>query len=94
MVKKPFTTTGTITGQQVKAARAWLDLSQDDLSAETMVARRAIQDFETGKGAPKPRTLRDLRTALEGRGIAFLFVDERAVGIAASDQVQKVSHKE
>ena len=40
MVKKPFTTTGTITGQQVKAARAWLDLSQDDLSAETMVARQ------------------------------------------------------
>lgn len=94
MVKKPFTTTGTITGQQVKAARAWLDLSQDALSAETMVARRAIQDFETGKAAPKPRTLRDLRLALEGKGIAFLFVDERAVGIAVSDQVQKVSNKE
>lgn len=94
MVKKPSATTGTITGKQVKAARAWLDLSQDDLAAETMVARRAIQDFESGKGTPKPRTLRDLRLALEGRGITFLFVDQRAVGITASDVAQKVIPKD
>lgn len=94
MVKKPSVTTGTITGKQVKAARAWLDLSQDDLAAETMVARRAIQDFETGKGTPTPRTLRDLRLALEARGITFLFVDQRAVGITASEVGQKVIPKD
>jgi DNA-binding transcriptional regulator YiaG len=81
MVKKPFTTTGTVTARQVKAARAWLELSQDELSAETLVARRAIQDFETGKRDPQPRTLRDLRFALEKRGIEFLFIGDRAVGI-------------
>lgn len=89
MVKKLFATTGTITGQQVKAARAWLNLSQDDLSAETMIARRAIQDFEAGKGTPTPRTLRDLRAALEERGIAFLFVEGQAVGIAATGPTPK-----
>jgi DNA-binding XRE family transcriptional regulator len=94
MVKKPFTTTGTITGPQLKAARAWLDLSQDDLAAASMVARRAIQDFETGKGAPKPRTLNDLKTALEKKGIEFLFVEGRAVGIAVSAAAQKVASKD
>jgi predicted transcriptional regulator len=94
MVNNPFKTTGTITAQQVKAARAWLDLSQDALSEASLVARRAIQDFETGKGAPKPRTLQDLKRALEQEGITFLFDGDRAVGIVATDSIQKVAGKE
>jgi transcriptional regulator with XRE-family HTH domain len=82
MVKKSFTTTGTVTAQQIRAARAWLDMSQQDLAAETMVARRAIQEFELGNREPQPRTLRDLRIALEKRGIEFLFVEGRAAGIS------------
>ena len=83
MVKKPFTSLGTVTAQQVRAARAWLDLSQDDLAEKTGITRRAIQDFENGKRTPQPRTLRDFRNALEQLGIEFLFVEERAVGICA-----------
>jgi DNA-binding transcriptional regulator YiaG len=86
MVKKPFTSAGTITAQQVRAARAWLNLSQDDLAATTLIARRAIQDFENGKREPQPRTLRDLRTALEQAGIEFLFIGEHAVGICTRDR--------
>ena len=78
---KPFTSAGTITARQVGAARAWLNLSQDDLAATTLIARRAIQDFENGKREPQPRTLRDLRNALEQAGIEFLFIGEHAAGI-------------
>jgi DNA-binding transcriptional regulator YiaG len=85
MVKKPFTSAGTITAQQVRAARAWLNLSQDDLAATTLIARRAIQDFENGKREPQPRTLRDLRVALEQAGIEFLFIGEHAAGICKRD---------
>lgn len=85
MVKKPFTFSGTVTAQQVKAARAWLDLSQDDLAKRTGLTRRAIQDFENGKRTPQPRTLRDFKNALEELGIEFLFVEERAAGICARD---------
>ena len=85
MVKKPFSTTGTVTAQQVRAARAWLDLSQQDLAEASLVARRAIQEFELGKREPQPRTLRDLREALEKKGIKFLFVDGRAVGICIEE---------
>ena len=83
MVKKAYTSLGTVTAQQVRAARAWLDLSQDDLAEKTGITRRAIQDFENGKRTPQPRTLRDFRNALEELGIEFLFVEERAVGICA-----------
>jgi DNA-binding transcriptional regulator YiaG len=85
MVKKPFTSAGTITAQQVRAARAWLNLSQGDLAATTLIARRAIQDFENGKREPQPRTLRDLRVALEQAGIEFLFIGEHAAGICKRD---------
>jgi DNA-binding transcriptional regulator YiaG len=85
MVKKSSTAEKAVTRQQVKAARAWLDMSQDELSAESLVARRAIQDFETGKREPMPRTVKDLRLALERRGIEFLFAGERAVGIRQRD---------
>jgi transcriptional regulator with XRE-family HTH domain len=85
MVKKPLTSSGTITAQQVRAARAWLDLSQDDLAQKTGITRRAIQDFENGKRTPQPRTLRYFRNALEEFGIEFLFIEERAVGICARE---------
>jgi transcriptional regulator with XRE-family HTH domain len=89
MVKRPFTSTGTITAQQIKAARAWLDISQDDLAAKTGVTRRAIQDFENGKRVPQARTLRDLRNALEQSGIEFLSIGERAVGISSERGAEK-----
>ena len=85
MVKKSFTSTGTVTPAQIKAARAWLGLSQDDLAAKTGLARRAIQDFENGKREPQPRTRRDLRNAFEQLGLEFLFIGERAVGICERD---------
>jgi len=85
MVKKSFTSSGTVTAKQVKAARAWLDLSQDGLAKKTGLTRRAVQDFENGKRTPQPRTLRDFRDALEELGIEFLFVEERAVGICAHE---------
>ena len=85
MVKKSVPTVGKLTNRQVLAARAWLGLSQDALAELSGVTRRAIQDFETGKRDPQPRTLRDIREALEGSGVEFQFEGERAVGIRVKD---------
>jgi DNA-binding XRE family transcriptional regulator len=81
MVKKAQTKTGMVTNRQVKAARAWLNLSQDDLAEKSAVTRRSIQDFESGKRVPQARTLRDLQKALEDEGIEFIFSGERGIGI-------------
>lgn len=67
--------------EQLRAARHWLGLSQEELAAEAGVARRTIAEFETGARQPYDRTLRDLQTALEKHGIEFLFEGARGVGI-------------
>lgn len=85
MVKKAQTKSGIVTGRQLKAARAWLDLSQDDLTEKSKVTRRTIQDFESGKRVPQPRTLSDLQKALEDCGIEFIFSDDRGIGIRERD---------
>jgi transcriptional regulator with XRE-family HTH domain len=85
MVKKGLSKIGKVTNQQVKAARAWLDLSQDDLAEKSIVTRRSIQDFESGKRVPQARTLRDLQKALEDLGIEFIFSGERGIGIRERD---------
>jgi predicted transcriptional regulator len=70
-----------VNGLQIRSARAWLGISQDELSAKTGVARKTIASFEQGKSTPHPRTVRDLQQALEEGGIEFLFEAEEGVGV-------------
>lgn len=70
-----------ITGQQVRTARAWLDISQEVLAAKSQVARTTIAHFEIGRSIPQPRTIRDLQRTLEAEGVEFLFENEEAIGV-------------
>jgi transcriptional regulator with XRE-family HTH domain len=70
-----------VNGLQLRSARAWLGMSQDDLARATGVSRTAIAGFEQGRSVPHPRTIRDLQVALEVAGIEFLFDGEEGVGI-------------
>jgi len=70
-----------ISPAQLRAARAWLELSQDDLAAKAGVGRRAIADFERGARLPYDRTLDHLRAAIEELGITFVFAGELGAGI-------------
>jgi len=54
-----------------RAARALLDISQDDLVALSGVSKASIADFERGARNPHRRTLRDLQAALETKGVRF-----------------------
>jgi transcriptional regulator with XRE-family HTH domain len=64
---------------QIRAARSWLGLSQDDLAKRSGVAKRTIARVEQNLSVPYDRTLRDLQSCLEAMDIEFLF--EGAVGI-------------
>jgi DNA-binding XRE family transcriptional regulator len=68
---------------QIRAARSWLDISQDELGQWSGVAKRTIIRIEQGSSSGQERTLRDLQRALEARGIEFLFENGRGVGIRA-----------
>lgn len=70
-----------LNGNQTRAARAWLNMSQDELAHTAKVAKRTIARFELGHSVPYDRTLRDLQLAFEERGIEFLFEGQVGVGI-------------
>ena len=68
---------------QVRAARSWLNISQDELAQASGVAKRTIIRIEQGTSSSHDRTLRDLQIALEQQGIEFLLENGRGVGIRA-----------
>lgn len=61
-----------LTAAQVRAARGLIGWSQGDLAAAAKVGRATIADFESGKREPYPRTLDELRAALEAAGVEFI----------------------
>lgn len=61
-----------INGSQLRAARAWLNLSQDRVAEITGVAKRTIARIETETTVPHERTLRDIQEALEALGVEFI----------------------
>jgi predicted transcriptional regulator len=59
--------------KQMRAARAWLDWSQVELSNRSGVSQKTIADLERGNRTGHARTLADIRRAFEEAGADFLF---------------------
>ena len=70
-----------MTPEQCRAARAMLNISQDNLAKETGVSKRTIAGFETGDGTPYKRTLDALRTTLELAGVEFIAENGGGAGV-------------
>ena len=68
----------SISPAQCRGARGLLGWSQSDLSQASKTATKTIADFERGAREPYPRTLEDVRGALENAGIEF--IDENGGG--------------
>ncbi len=60
-----------ITPEQCRAARGFLDWSQEFLAKKVRVGKTAIGDFERKKTSPYKKTLEDIRTSFEEVGIKF-----------------------
>lgn len=60
------------TPAQIRAARALLGWSQDQLVAESGVPKRTLVRLELAEGAPQKRTLAAIRAALEAAGVEFI----------------------
>src|SRR3954464_7776360 len=60
-----------MTPVQCRAARALLGMKQEELADIAQVARATLAMFELGRRNPHPRTLRDMRLALESAGVEF-----------------------
>lgn len=61
----------TLFPEQCRAARALLNWSQAVLAERAAVAKQTLADFERGARSPYPRTLADIKEALEAAGVEF-----------------------
>ena len=70
--------------EQCRAARAWLNWSQDELATKSQVSNSTLRDFEAGRRVPIANNLLAIRRALEGAGMQFLFSqgDDKPWGVA------------
>jgi transcriptional regulator with XRE-family HTH domain len=68
----------SVSPAQCRAARGLLGWSQSDLSEASKTATKTVADFERGARVPYPRTLEDIREALETAGVEF--IDENGGG--------------
>jgi transcriptional regulator with XRE-family HTH domain len=59
--------------EQCRAARAWLELSQQDLADSAKVGLSTIKSFENGSRTPIANNLAAISGVLEGQGAVFLF---------------------
>jgi DNA-binding XRE family transcriptional regulator len=66
---------------QIRAARAWIGLSQEELADEAGVARRTVIRLENSDEPRSERIMEKLRSALEKHGIEFLFEGSHGVGL-------------
>ncbi len=61
-----------ISPPQIRAARALLGWSQEDLVAASGVPKRTVVRLELQEGAPQRRTVAAIRQALEAAGVEFI----------------------
>lgn len=66
--------------EQCRAARAWLDWSQEALAKASNVGVSTVRDFEAGRREPTRNNLAAMKAALESGGVRF-FEDETTWGV-------------
>ena len=71
----------SINPAQCRGARGLLGWSQSDLSRASKTATKTIADFERGARQPYPRTLKDVRAALEQAGVEFIAENGGGAGV-------------
>ena len=72
-----------ITGPQIRAARALLDLTLSNLEQSSGVNQRTLIRYEAQDGVPPDRggNLSKVKLALEGMGVEFVSTPDEARGV-------------
>ena len=62
-----------ICAAQVRAARAWLNWTQDELAERSGISQKSIARLELERSVPYASTLVKLRQTFEAAGVQFQF---------------------
>ena len=68
--------------EQSRAARGWLDWSQEDLAKKANVSLSTVRDFEKGRRTPIANNMDALRRAIDAAGVHLVSRHGKPVGIA------------
>jgi transcriptional regulator with XRE-family HTH domain len=74
-----------ITARQIRAARALLGWSQQQLADKAIISLNALNRLERGEVDPRVSTVTALHKALTGAGVEFLSAGEKGEGVRLSD---------
>jgi predicted transcriptional regulator len=72
-----LTVTVMVTARQIRAARALLGWSQQNLADEAIVALNAVTRLERGEVDPRMSTMFAVEKAIRKAGIEFISADDR-----------------
>lgn len=67
--------------EQLRAARALINWTRDDLAASSGVTIRTLARIESGQTSPRQTTMQSLVEALEAAGIEFIAENGGGVGV-------------
>ena len=72
-----------ITSPQIRAARAMLDWSREDLSKNSGIGISALMRLESGNGIPggNIKTFESVQKAFEAAGLEFIGTPESGAGV-------------
>jgi transcriptional regulator with XRE-family HTH domain len=71
--------------EQSRAARGWLQWTQEELAKRARVGLSTVKDFESGSRTPIANNLDALRRAIEAAGVRLVFTHDKPVGISVGD---------
>jgi len=74
--RQPVTPLPMLTPAQLRAARAIVGWSREDLAEKSGMSPQAIREFELGSSDPKMGTVQKWRRAIEQAGVQFIDADE------------------
>ena len=77
---------GGISPGQCRAARAYLDMTQDELAMAAGVVGMTVQSFEREQRVPMKNNLLAIRNVFESKGIIFLALEEGFDGLLLPDR--------
>jgi ribosome-binding protein aMBF1 (putative translation factor) len=77
-----------LTPEQSRAARGWLDWSQEHLAKEANVSLSTVRDFEKGRRTPIANNIEAMRRAIVAAGIHLVEKKGKPVGIAVVSDLE------
>jgi ribosome-binding protein aMBF1 (putative translation factor) len=70
-----------MTPEQSRAARGWLNWTQQDLADKASVGISTVRDFEAGRRQPIANNIAAMRRVIEAAGVELVDEGGEAVGI-------------